>query len=249
MHYYKHHIGDFLKDTGHLSNDQMGVYLRMIWRYYLDESPLQDDCESIAFAMRSDEKTIGLILKHFFVLTDEGWRHKRCDQEISEYHNKSEKAKTSALARWNNANALQPDSERKADEPKNDANHKPLTINHKPKRESAIAQPSDVGEQVWKDWVTLRKTKKAPVTQTVVDGARVEADKAGLTLEQFLGVWCTRGSQGLQADWLKPNERGKTYETAYQKTQRETMEGLAPGVSRNFNPVFEVQNVTVIESR
>jgi len=67
MHYYTHHIGDFLKDTGHLSNDQMGVYLRMLWRYYLDEKPLQDDCESIAFAMRSDEKTVRLILRHFFV--------------------------------------------------------------------------------------------------------------------------------------------------------------------------------------
>ena len=58
MHYYRHHIGDFLKDTGHLSNDQMGIYLRMLWKYYLDEKPLHNDCESIAFAMRSDEKTV-----------------------------------------------------------------------------------------------------------------------------------------------------------------------------------------------
>ncbi len=221
MHYYKHHIGDFLKDTGHLSNDQMGVYLRMLWKYYLDEKPLHDDCEGIAFAMRSDEKTVRLILRHFFVLTDDGWRHKRCDQEIAEYHNKSEKAKNSATARWSNANAMRTHTERNADATENDANHKPITNNHKPKKESAIAPPTDVDEQVWKDWLTLRKAKKAPVTETVVTNARKEAEKAGVTFQHFLMIWCARGSQGLQADWLKPAERGQSNAVSFAQQERE----------------------------
>lgn len=79
------------------------------------------------------------------------------------------------------------------------------------KRESPnlIAKPDDVTEQTWSDWMQLRKSKKAPVTETVVSGARSESVKAGLPLEKFLQVWCTRGSQGLQADWLKPDERGR----------------------------------------
>ena len=129
MHYYRHHIGDFLKDTGHLSNDQMGVYLRMLWRYYLDEKPLKDDCESIAFAMRSDGKTVGLILHHFFVLQDDGWRHKRCDKEIADYHEKKGKASNSANARWSNANAMRTHTERNADAPVLDANQEPITNN------------------------------------------------------------------------------------------------------------------------
>jgi uncharacterized protein YdaU (DUF1376 family) len=132
MHYYRHHIGDFLKDTGHLSNEQMGIYLRMLWKYYLDEKPLQDDCEGIAFAMRSDEKTVRLILRHFFVLADQGWRHKRCDKEIVQYHSKSEKAKTSASARWNNADAMRTHTDRNADASKIDANQKPITNNQEP---------------------------------------------------------------------------------------------------------------------
>jgi hypothetical protein len=48
----------------------------------------------------------------------------------------------------------------------------------------------------------LRKTKKASVTETVVKGARSEAEKIGWTLEQFLVEWCTRGSQGLKAEWI-----------------------------------------------
>ncbi|MFC4729496.1 helix-turn-helix domain-containing protein [Coralloluteibacterium thermophilus] len=72
---------------------------------------------------------------------------------------------------------------------------------------SAVARPDGVREQVWKDWLTLRKAKKAPVTETVLGQAVKEAQKAGVTLDRFLEIWCARGSQGLQADWLKPNER------------------------------------------
>jgi len=64
-----------------------------------------------------------------------------------------------------------------------------------------------VSEQVWGDWLTLRRAKSAPVTTTVLTSARGEAAKAGMTLEAFLTVWCRRGSQGLEASWLKPHER------------------------------------------
>jgi uncharacterized protein YdaU (DUF1376 family) len=203
MHYYKHHIGDFLKDTGHLSNDQMGVYLRMLWKYYLDEKPLGDDCEGIAFAMRSDEKTVQLILRHFFVLADDGWHHKRCDQEIAEYHNKSEKAKNSASARWNNANAKQSQNERKADAQENDANHKPIPNNHKPvNKRQAVARPDDVFENIWNDFLALRKAKRSPLTKTALDAIEREAEKVPTSLNDALAMCCARGWQGFKAEWV-----------------------------------------------
>jgi hypothetical protein len=64
-----------------------------------------------------------------------------------------------------------------------------------------------VTEQTWADWCQLRKARRAPVTQTVIDAAAREAAKAGLDLEAFLAIWCLRGSAGLQASWLKDNER------------------------------------------
>lgn len=75
------------------------------------------------------------------------------------------------------------------------------------KRAAPVARPPEVSEQVWTDWLQLRKAKRAPVTATTVEGAREEATKAGMTLEAFLRVWCRRGSQGLEAAWLKPEER------------------------------------------
>lgn len=70
-----------------------------------------------------------------------------------------------------------------------------------------LARPEDVTEQTWADWLALRKAKHAPVTATVLKTARAEAEKAGMPLQRFLEVWCMRGSQGLQADWLRPEER------------------------------------------
>lgn len=97
------------------------------------------------------------------------------------------------------------------------------------------AKPDDIDPQTWADWLNLRKAKRAPVTTTVVDEARRECAKAGMTLENFLRVWCRRGSQGLEAAWLKPDERGHvqaTGETPYQRSMRERMQEAVPEIAR-----------------
>lgn len=75
------------------------------------------------------------------------------------------------------------------------------------KRKPHLERPDSVDAQVWGDWLQLRAKKRAPVTATVLAGASSEAEKAGIPLEAFLRIWCTRGSQGLEADWLKASER------------------------------------------
>lgn len=109
-----------------------------------------------------------------------------------------------------------------------------------PPTKLVIAKPDDVSEQTWADWLQLRKSKKAPVTVTVVDGAKGEADKAGMTLEEFLRVWCRRGSQGLEASWLKENERAPPTETAYQASQRRKVDILT-GRNRSTGTVVDCE--------
>ena len=152
MHYYQHHIGDFIKDTANLNDHQLVTYMRMIWAYYSEEKPLADAPEDIAFAMRSDEKTVGLILRHYFKETPDGWRHGRCDREIAGFHGKKEKAAASANARWtnakNNANAMRTQCERNATEHKNDANQEPITNNQEPKSKSSCDQQAGSRERI-----------------------------------------------------------------------------------------------------
>jgi uncharacterized protein YdaU (DUF1376 family) len=75
-------------------------------------------------------------------------------------------------------------------------------------------KPDGVDGQIWSDWLALRKTKRAPVTLTVLEKARTEAQKASMTLEAFLAVWCSRGSQGLEASWLRQDGRTLGNQTA-----------------------------------
>jgi len=78
----------------------------------------------------------------------------------------------------------------------------------KKEKKSAVApRPVDVSQQVWDDWVALRKRKGTTISETAINGARVEAQKLNWTLQQFLEEWCTRGSQGLKAEWIKPEQQ------------------------------------------
>lgn len=101
------------------------------------------------------------------------------------------------------------------------------SIDIQKERATSVACPPDVDQQIWDDWKQLRKAKKAPVTETVVSSARKEASKANMSFSDFLSVWCARGSQGLQADWLKPEE--KNLSKTGQMNQR-VISGLTRGL-------------------
>ena len=62
--------------------------------------------------------------------------------------------------------------------------------------------PDGVSTQVWSDFRKLRKTLKAPVTKSAVDGIRREADKAGWTMDDALRECCARGWRGFKAEWV-----------------------------------------------
>jgi len=214
MHYYKFNIADYRKDTGHLSTIEHGIYRQLIDWYYLDEQPIPEETQVVIRRLRlgSDEVTfLRNILDDFFVLGKTGYTHKRIEVEIKDYQEQVEKNKNNGKL-GGRPKKTQSVISGLPDESQNNPNHKPLTINHKPKRESAtiVACPPDVSQQIWNDWVALRKSKKAPITQTVLNGAIAEAKILGWPLEKFLAEWCSRGSQGLKAEWIvKPNPADK----------------------------------------
>ena len=215
MHYYQFNIGDYQSHTAHLSEIEDLAYRRLLDWYYLHESPIPDDIPEIArqIRMRTHTESIAIVLQEFFELTKKGWSSVRANREIAKTGEKSAKASASAKARWNkdsDANALQTQSEGNATQ---DTRHITQDIKHNTQRKekaTVVACPPDVDQQIWDDWKQLRKAKKAPVTETVVNSARKEAAKANMAFSDFLSVWCARGSQGLQADWLKPDERNLT---------------------------------------
>jgi uncharacterized protein YdaU (DUF1376 family) len=211
MHYYQFHIGDYKSHTHHLSLLEDLAYRRLLDFYFLHEKPIKHRDVARQIGMREHEEDVMTVLNEFFISTEDGFVSPRADKEIKQYKEFAEAGKRGAAKRWGtppNGEAISPPNAT----PIATNNHKPLTTNHKPKKESAtvVACPPDVSQQVWDDWVTLRKSKKAPITKTVLDGAIVEAKKLGWTLEQFLIEWCNRSSQGLKAEWIvKPNPADK----------------------------------------
>lgn len=95
-------------------------------------------------------------------------------------------------------------------------------------RRAPVTRPDDIDPQVWSDFVQLRDRKNAPITETVIKEARREATKAGIALQRFLEVWCARGSQGLQADWLKPSELRSSGTSSLLNADQQVVAGVTP---------------------
>ena len=70
------------------------------------------------------------------------------------------------------------------------------------KRTTSVATPIGVSDSVWQEFKTLRKAKKAPITQRAIDAITIEANKAGWTLEKALEECVVRGWQAFKADWV-----------------------------------------------
>ena len=141
MNFFQDHIGDYAAATAHLSWDEDAAYKRMIHVYYQHEKPLPNENKKIFRLIRafskSQQRAVLSVLEEFFILEDDGYHQKRCDEEIRRYHDKCDKAKASATARWGIQKQA---SERTANDMRThsegNANHEPLTIIKKEKEKS-----------------------------------------------------------------------------------------------------------------
>ncbi len=212
MYYYQFNIGDYQSHTSHLSETEDLVYRRLLDWYYLHEIPIPlDEAEvSRQIRMRSHTESIAIVLQEYFERTDDGWIHHRANKEIAKAGDKSEKASASAKARWSkkDANALPTLSESNATH-----NTLPITqdIEHKTqKKATLVATPEGVSDSVWQEFVSHRKSKKARVTQLVIDGIQEQAKIAGWSLEDALKETIIRNWQSFKADWVKDESLSKT---------------------------------------
>ena len=192
VHYYHHHIGDFIKATARLTDAQSMAYLRLIWMYYDRERPLPDDIEALAFQLGIDEKTVQLILVSYFRLEDGCWHHTRCDAEIKEYkqliHKRSKAGKASAEHRANTSSTpVEQVSDTQPTDVQLTNNHEPVTNNHiKEKRpRSTRFDLNDVPD----DWIDFCNQERPDLDPRK-------------TFDAFRDYWIAQpGSKGVKADW------------------------------------------------
>lgn len=226
MNFYKRFIGDIQAKTGGLTLAEFGAYDRLLDHYYSTEKPVPaDEVYRICRAMSPGERTaVDKVLRKFFETGADGYTQSKADEVIAKALPLIEAArangkkggrpkkpapeKTQPVSK-NNPAETQEEPSSKATQSQSQITPSDEGVGAR-KRAVCPTRPDDVSEAVWRDWLALRKEKKAAVSETVLAGARREAQKASLPLERFLEIWCTRGSMGLQADWLRATERGQS---------------------------------------
>ena len=177
MNYYKRHLGDYARDTGHLSALEHGIYTLLLDWYYTNERPIPQE-KAFRIARGNHEET-QTVLSEFFELTPDGWKHARADREIAEYKEKAERnreagklggrpKKTQTVSKSNPDTTLA-------------TSHKPLA--NKEQRQKA---PPKKGAVTLADWIdALEGGDAVPADDPIFDWA----GKVGLPREWIALAW------------------------------------------------------------
>ena len=203
MNYYERHIGDYLKDTAHLTLLEHGVYSRLLDVYYTRECAIPDAQVARLIGARTKDELAAMraVLSEFFVQEEGGdWVQMRCEREITRFQDKQRKASASATARWTkaksqsdgNANAS-PDAMRTHSEG-NAPNHQTPDTRESA---SALSARAQVGSAL--------KAAGMDLTRVNLSDPRVDALlTAGATAEQFAGLAseAIRGKKSNAWAWL-----------------------------------------------
>lgn len=142
MNYYSFHIGDYRRDTAHLSLLEHGVYRQLLDWFYLDEKPIPKETDVVfrrLCARTDDEKgAVIIVLQELFELTENGYIQTRCMGEIATYQGQAARArgngklggrppKTTVVI-----DGLSEKTKTKANQEPITKNQQPLTTNHLP---------------------------------------------------------------------------------------------------------------------
>ena len=205
MHFYSFNIGDYISHTKHLSDMEDLAYRRLLDLYYLHERTLNEDVATVArkINMRDNVPEVIVVLEEFFILeAGKGWTNPRADEEISKYQAKIESARRAGKASGEQRRFM-------ANLPKSNACS--TTVQPNKKQETNIKRPRNVSKKTWDDFLTHRKNKKAPLTETALIGIKNEVKKTTISLEDALVMCQARGWQSFKSDWI--NKEQKSFAT------------------------------------
>jgi uncharacterized protein YdaU (DUF1376 family) len=201
------YIADYLSATSRLTTEQHGAYLLLIMDYWKNGAPPDNDQVLAQITKLSPDawSNARSMLKVFFQVQDGLWIQNRIELEmVKAQHNKQvnvKRGKAGAEARWNkNAPSIDEASsevcsaDSTSPSPSPSPTSKPSPIK--------IHTPEGVSDSVWQEFKSLRKAKKAPITQRAIDKISEEANLAGWTLEKALEECIVRGWQAFKAEWV-----------------------------------------------
>lgn len=87
-------------------------------------------------------------------------------------------------------------------------------------RAKPFPKPDGVEQNIWNDFLDLRKAKRAPLSNTALEAIEREAASVGWTLNQAITEMVARGWQGFKAIWVKEKNNGQSNAEGMGSTER-----------------------------
>ena len=218
MYFYRFHINDYQAATAHLTNEQDLAYRRALDWYYSSEKPLPLDHEWLAKRLRVEAAVLLEVLTDMFERTDEGYRNSRAEEELAGYHKIVDRNKSNGAKRKTQSQASGNPVASQSDATGRQTSIRVSTTSISNQTEENIApqaepratrsrvlpvqRPDEVPEEIWSAWLTIRKAKRAPLTEGAMEIIRQEAAKANYSLVAAIRECVARGWQGFKASWL-----------------------------------------------
>jgi uncharacterized protein YdaU (DUF1376 family) len=180
-----------------LTNEEVGIYLKLLWLYYDTEQPLPNAIFELSMKVnaREQQDVLAGLLGMFFKLEDNEWHHTRCDKEIKHYHqqldtaSKAGKASAAKRALNKNSTGVEQALKLRSTDVQLTNNQEPLTINQEPKVKTQR------GSRLPTDWTLPDKW---------ADWAEKERPDLLIykTAESFKDFWISKpGAGGVKLDW------------------------------------------------
>jgi uncharacterized protein YdaU (DUF1376 family) len=204
------YIGDYLADTSRLTTEQHGAYLLLLMDYWRS-GRLPDNDQVLAQITKLSPdawSNARAMLEQFFSIENGSWIHKRVEQELAQaVDNKAknhQRAVDAANARW---------KKQQNDATSNANSNAQAMLKQCPSPSPSPSKiiikdiaPEGVSESIFKDYLEVRKAKKAKWTQTALKGLQREADKAKMSLQDVMQLCCERNWVGFKAEWANSQD-------------------------------------------
>jgi uncharacterized protein YdaU (DUF1376 family) len=207
LNYYPFNVGDYAAHTAHLEPMEDLAYRRLLDQYYLREGPLPADIQATAklVRMRSMAADVEAVLREFFTLTDEGWRHSRCDAEVEKMQDKQAKARASAEA---SVNARQAKRQAFAERSLKQGQTNVERTLHVLPTDVELPTPTPTPTPVLKERADTRRASRLPANWTLPPewrdwsrATRPDLDPAKMA-DRFRDFWVAKaGRDGAKLDW------------------------------------------------
>ena len=220
--YYRFFVGDYMRDAGHLSLLEHGVYRRLIDIYMAQGEALPFDMPRLYRLLHATSKeeqvAVQVVIEEFFRMDRQALRHKRCDAELRWQSGVREASEKANRIRWEkerhsnqevtsdrSPTGVPSDSDRHPYQNQNQNQKEQKDKKDKPGAAFGRARwvpPEGVLPETWAAWLDVRQTKRQPWTENAYNLALkslAEVVASGHLPERVVAYSAMKGYQGLWA--------------------------------------------------